>query len=179
MLTRGHGWVSKAIRAFTRRIGEARSKVNHVGIAVFGSSPYWMDSEIVEALSSVKLHTIRSNYEDTANRVWVYRAKNITTDERNILALHALSYVGRTYGYLKLATHFLDWVLQGAYVFRRLTNSDRYPICSWVVAKSYARLGLDFGVDAGQAHPDDIWDFVTSRPDIYECVIDGVVLKGS
>jgi hypothetical protein len=36
--------------------------------------------------------------------------------------IKAESYVGRKYGYAKLLAHWADWVLQGAYVFRRLTS---------------------------------------------------------
>ena len=61
-------------------------------------------------------------------------------------------------------------MLQGAYVFRRLDQMDKYPICSWLVAHSYKKIGKDFRVPAGAATPDDIWDFCDKNPDKYRRV---------
>ncbi len=72
---------------------------------------------------------------------------------------------------LKLVAHLADWFLQGAYVFRRLTQDDRYPICSWVVACSFAKADKNFGVVPGAASPDDIWDFCKANPDKYTEVL--------
>jgi hypothetical protein len=164
VLTRSETFVGKAIRFLTRRIGEPRSKVNHVGIMV---SP----ALIVEALRTVERRPLAAAYGPPASQsIAVYRPLNLTGEEVVRVLLKANEYVGRKYGYLKIAAHALDWVLQGAYVFRRIAGMDRYPICSWVVAKAYAAAGKDFGVAAGAATPDDIWDFVTSHPDKYECV---------
>ncbi len=44
--TRGKSWLSKAIRIFTRHIGESRTKVNHVGVVVEGGT--LRDAVIVE-----------------------------------------------------------------------------------------------------------------------------------
>ena len=66
--------------------------------------------------------------------------------------------------------HLLDWILQGAYLFRRLGGIDDYPICSWVVTQSYAKPGKTIGVPPGAASPDDIWDFVTRHPHRYAIV---------
>ena len=66
----------------------------------------------------------------------------------------------------------LDWILQGAYVFRRLTSDQRYPICSWLVAHAFSKAGKNFGVAAGAAQPDDIWDFVSDpqNHEKYSCI---------
>jgi hypothetical protein len=61
-------------------------------------------------------------------------------------------------------------MLLGAYVFRRLVPGRRYPICSWVVAESFGKAGKHFGVEPGAASPDDIWDFIEARPDLYETI---------
>jgi hypothetical protein len=88
------------------------------------------------------------------------------------VVVKAESYVGRKYGYLKLLAHWGDWLLQGAYVFRRLTTKDDYPICSWVVAYAFAAAGKHFDVEPGAATPDDIWDFVTAHPEVYEQILE-------
>ncbi|HLE57869.1 MAG TPA: hypothetical protein VJB15_12355, partial [Rhodothermia bacterium] len=91
-------------------------------------------------------------------------------EDIDVIVAAAEKYNGHKYGYGKLIAHFLDWMLLGAYVFRRLAKMDKYPICSWLVAHSFAKAGRNFGVQPGAASPDDIWDFVTQRKDIYELV---------
>ena len=170
VLTRGRGRLSRAIRFFTRRIGESRTKVNHVGI-VSGYGPL-REAMVVEALHTVRLHTLPRRYGDGRSDVAVYRAADLTRPETVAIAAVARSYVGRRYGYLKIVLHLCDWLLQGAYVFRRLGRMNRYPICSWLVAHCYAKVGRNFGVKPGAASPDDIWDWVTDPNRGYACVRD-------
>jgi hypothetical protein len=167
-LTRGTSFISRAIRVFTRKIGESRTKVNHVGIVVEGGT--LKTAMMVEALHKVVEHTLWSEYcPPSQDCVAVYRAKNLSDEEIQTIVAAARKYVGRNYGYPQILAHLLDWTLQGAYVFRRLTsNMDNYPICSWVVAHAYAKAGKNFGVEPGAASPDDIWDFVTKRRDVYD-----------
>jgi hypothetical protein len=169
-LTRGQGWLSKAIRRFTTTFGESRSKVNHVGIITTEGD--LSTAAAVEALHTVKRHTLMEEYGGTNQEVAIYRPVNLTPAELEAIVKRAEGYVGQSYGYLKIFTHLMDWCLCGAYLFRRLTASDRYPICSWLVAHAYLAAGKDFGVDAGAASPDDIWDFVTHRGHrrYYRCV---------
>jgi len=168
-LTRGKGLISKAIRFFTRSIGESRTKVSHVGIVVEEGT--LKTAVVVEALSMVKRHCLWEKYGPPAkDDVAVYRAKNLTSEEIKTIISVAESQVGRKYGYLKIVAHLLDWALLGAYVFRRLASNGDYPICSWLVAHSFSKAGKYFGVEPGAASPDDIWDFVSSHKDIYECV---------
>lgn len=165
--TRGSGLLSVAIRFFTRSIGESRTKVNHVGVVVQGGP---IDTAIVvEALSRVRRHSLWARYSrKPRTSVAVYRANNVSPDMIQKIVVKADAYVGYEYGWLTIVAHFLDWLLQGAYVFRRIIGQDRYPICSWVVAYAYKAAGLDFGVEARAASPDDIWDFVVEeRPDLY------------
>lgn len=167
-MTRGQGLFSRLIRFGTRRFGERRTKVNHVGLIVVGGT---IDEAIaVEALSTVKRHGF-ARYRGTSTDIAVYRPSDLTDEELQTIVAAAEGYVGRKYGYLKIAGHFLDWMLQGAYVFRRLTNNDDYPICSWVVAHAFLKAGKDFGVEAGAASPDDISDFIDKHPERYEEIL--------
>lgn len=168
--TRGRGWISKFIRFFTRSIGESRTKVNHVGVVTKGGT--LRDAVVVEALSRVRRHKLVARYTGRrASDVAVFRAIDLTDDERQEIVQTAKSYVGRKYGYLKILTHVADWVLQGAYVFRHLTRGNRYPICSWLVAHAFKSAGKYFDVEPGAASPDDIWDFIQDHPDKYETVV--------
>jgi hypothetical protein len=169
VLTRSGGFVGWAIRLFTRRIGESRTKASHTGVIV--ESGTLQAAIIVEALSTVKRHPLWDRYARGNHEVAVFRPLNLADAEIAKVVAKAETYVGRSYGYVKIFAHWLDWLLQGAYVFRRLTNQDRYPICSWVVAHAFAAAGKDFGVAAGCATPDDIWDFVTGNPDKYSEIV--------
>jgi len=169
-LTRGTSVLSKLIRICTRNIGEKRSKVNHVGIVVEAGSI--QDAVVVEALSKVKMHTLWKQYAPPKkDHVAVYRAKNVSPEEMEIIVATAKRQVDKTYGYCKIVAHLLDWLLTGAYVFRRLTSDSRYPICSWLVAHAYAEADKYFGVSPGAANPDDIWDFVEKKPGYYERIV--------
>jgi hypothetical protein len=169
VLTRSGGIVGWAIRLFTRSIGESRTKASHTGIIVEGGP---LDGAvIVEALATVKRHPLWGRYAGANHAVAVFRPVNLADADLAKVVAKAETYVGRRYGYLKLLAHWADWVLQGAYVFRRLTNQDRYPICSWVVAYAFAEAGRHFGVEPGAATPDDIWDFVTANPHVYREVV--------
>lgn len=168
--TRGSGWLSRAIRFCTRVIGESRTQVNHVGVIVTAGTP--AEAMIVEAVSGVVLRPLWPTYAaSTGNEIAVFRSLRLTDEERSLIASAAREYIGRHYGYLKLVAHLADWCLCGAYVFRRLTNMDRYPICSWLVAHAYGRVGESFGVAPGAATPDDIWDFCVAHPERYGIVM--------
>src|SRR5262245_43542628 len=54
--SRSNRFLGKAIRFFTRRIGESRTKVNHVGIVVQGGTPN--QAVVVEALRTVERHRL-------------------------------------------------------------------------------------------------------------------------
>lgn len=165
MLTRSRGLVGWAITTFTRHVGESRTKATHTGLVVEAGT--LRTAVIVEALSTVKRHRLWSRYAGANKDVALFRPLNLSDVEIASVVRKAESYVGRRYGYLKILAHWADWVLQGAYLFRRLANQDRYPICSWVVAHAFAAAGRHFDVEPGAATPDDIWDFVTANPQIY------------
>lgn len=157
-LTRGASSLSRLIRFFTREIGEPRTKANHVGIIVQAATPP-EKATVVEALTRVKRHSLE-RYLDGKTDVAIYRATNLTDEEKTVILNAANRYVGRHYGYFKVLMHLFDWILQGPYLFRRLSDDDNYPICSWLVAHSFRRAGKYFGVEPGAASPDDIADFV-------------------
>lgn len=159
VLVRGDGWISSAIRFFTRRFGESRSRVSHVGVIVDNRT-------IVEALRTAVRRPFVAAY--AGSELAIYRPIHLHRVAE--VVAKAESYVGREYGYLKILAHSLDWALQGTYFFRRFTNSDAYPICSWLVAHAYAAGGVAFGVAPGAASPDDCWDYVTQHPEEFQCI---------
>ena len=165
--TRGHSFLAKAIRFFTRSIGEKRTKVNHVGVVVEKGT--MQTSIVVEALSKVYRHKLWEQYGPPSKcSVAIYRPLNINKEEINIIVTEALEQVGKKYGYFKILAHLLDWFLLGAYFFRRLTKNGNYPICSWLVAHAFSKVDKHFGVKPSAAQPDDIWDFIQKNPNLYE-----------
>ena len=58
--TRGFRVFSRLIRFFTRGAGEARTKVNHVGIVVSGGT--LESAEIIEAVDRVRRHRLWNQY---------------------------------------------------------------------------------------------------------------------
>lgn len=169
VLTRGSGWFSRLIRLGTRLPGESRTQVNHVGIVVTAGDTD--TAEIVESLDKTRRHPLAHQYKGGSSEIAIYRKRTtIMSAKRWQLGVEANKYVGREYGWWKIAAHTLDYMLMlGRPVFRRLTVSGSYPICSWVVARVYEKvLGYSFGVDSKYASPDDIWDDVTTSDEWLE-----------
>ena len=167
-LSKGDSFVSRAIRYFSRSGGESRTEANHVGLVVGDGDE--VTAPIVEALTKVKRRTMRSYSASKNTEVAIYRPIGLTPQQIITIVNRANGYVGDSYGYLKIVAHFGDWCLGGRYFFRRIVSMDRYPICSWVVAQAYADAGLNFGVPAGMADPDDIMDFCVAHPAKYKVI---------
>jgi len=168
-LTRGRGFLSWAIRFFTRTIGEKRTLANHVGVIVTPGD--FMTCKAVEALVKVREHSLWEQYgPPKRDSVAVFRPLNLTEENVKTIVAEAKEQVGKKYGVFKVLAHFLDWCLLGAYVFRFVARNGRYPICSWLVAHAFAKVGKSFKVRPGAATPDDIWDFIKNHPDKYEQV---------
>jgi len=165
-LTRARGIGSWLIRFFTRSIGESRTEVSHVGIVVEGGP--LEKAVVVEARGRARRHLFFRQYGRKQKfDVALYRPLHLSSEGRATIVRAAQKYVGKDYSYFKILLHLLDWVLQGAYVFRRLGGINDYPICSWLVAHAYAKAGETFGGPPGAASPDDIWDFINAHPEKY------------
>jgi hypothetical protein len=164
VLTRSETLVGRLIRYFSQSPGEPESQVNHVGVMV-------TPTLIVEAVSKVVRRPLIDAYgPKSKQKLAVYRPLFLSGPDEVKVVLKANSYVGRKYGYLKLAAHLADWCLGGAYVFRRLCGIERYPMCSWLDAHVFREVGETFGVEENACEPDDIWDWVTAHPERYGCV---------
>ena len=165
-LSRTHGIGSWFIRFFTRTGGEPESEVSHVGIVVEGGP--LEKAVIVESRGRARRRLFFRRYgKKRKYDVAIFRPLHLTPEKRALIVRAALDYVGKEYSYFKILLHLLDWVLQGAYVFRRLGGINDYPICSWLVARAFAKAGETFGTPPDAADPDDIWDFINAQPEKY------------
>ena len=173
VLVKGNSLISRLIRIFTRHIGEKRTKVNHVGMITgtgWIASEFWQ-AEITEAVSKVRTKELNKAYGPPRRyQVAVYRPTNLTPEQIRIVAETALAHVGQSYGYCRIVAHALDRLFLGIYFFRRLIPNNKYPICSWLVAHAYGKVGKNFGVPTGMADPDDIWDFLQRPGSPYVCI---------
>ncbi len=77
----------------------------------------------------------------------------------------ALKHVNDRYGWWKLGAHLADRVLfSGDKRISRLLHVDSRPICSYLVARAFDAVGVNFGMRAVSADPDEMLDWV-QRPD--------------
>lgn len=158
VLTHSDSLVGAAIRWFTRSKGEAATVANHVGIMVDSA-------HIVEALAYVLCRPINTVY--AGKQLAIFRPLNLTAEDMHVVVLTAESFVGRKYGWRKIVEHGLERFVGSNFLTRLVGGGDDAPDCDWVVSKSYAAAGKDFGKPAGRADPDDIHDFVLANPDKY------------
>lgn len=168
--TRGYSLLSRLIRIGEKHPGDWNVVINHTGIVVEEGTI--STACVIEARSRVLKHTLWSAYHTQPDLVSIYRPLGLTDEQRGIIVNKALDYKDRTYGYLKIFTNSLDFFSGGHYIFRRLTNDDNYPICSWVVSHAYSKVDLTFGCPPGQATPDDIWDYCKGHSNKYEKIFD-------
>lgn len=152
--------IGKLINKFQRFRGEPKTFASHVGGFISSNSILNVDmnTSIVDK-SSIKNKNVK-----------IYRNNNINDTQRNEIILFAIDYKNRSYGYFKLITHFLDWVLnritnKEIFFFRQLNMFNRYPICSWVWAFAYNKIGYNFGMDPKFANPDNMHDFIINSVD--------------
>lgn len=155
IFVRSHTLVGTLVRLFTRGRHEGPTVVNHVGLV--------MGSGVIEATGKgVQYRRFADLPWTSKDEVAVYGTK-LTPAQDGAIYIKAMTYKNRKYGYLKLLAQLGDWMLGNKYFFRRLAGWDKYPICSWVVAHAYKEAGIEFGISANEATPDDIWDYVTSH----------------
>lgn len=160
ILTRGSGFVSKAIRRFGRE-GDQEALVSHAGIFI---SPLF----VIEALSRVKTNAFPEKFMDI--QYVVLSPISLSVEQRRILGLIASNFSARSYGYLKILGQTADWLTGTNWVTSNMFTWDRYPYCSFLVAEAYGSIGKNFGVPSKSTTPDDILDYCIEHPDKYSII---------
>ncbi len=166
----GKGVLSFLIRLFSRGFFEPRSWASHSAMVLRITDGV----EIIEATSKVGKRPI-DVYKGKTSKLTIARiSRGLNDDEKKEIIAKSEYYEGKKYGVIKIFLHFLDYILFGWNIFRRLACIDKYPICSWIVAYVYDRvLNYHFGIPPNAAQPDDIsdfcvednWDFVWADSD--------------
>lgn len=166
VLVKGTSIFSKIVRWVTRINDEPKTYASHSAIISVGNEIY--NSKIIEALIHVK-ETNLNRYKNKHFEIW--RLNTISSEDRDNIVKQAGDYLSYKYGFLKILYQFLDYIIikvinKEIFLFRRLAYSDKYPICSWLVAWAYYdSIMYDFGIDPKFATPDDIHDYIKNHDD--------------
>ena len=168
-LIRDDNIIGKLIRFFQRTVDKLDVSVSHTGLFV-GEQCDITESICIETKRVVKVVKFFPEYHNKNELVAIYRPINLTSLETSLIIRKAQSFVGYKYGYIKILTHFLDYFLNGKVFFRKLCKNDNSPICSWVVARAFEAVCLNFDVEYYAANPKNIYDFCRNHPEKYMCV---------
>jgi len=130
-----------------------------------------VDYVIAEALGSggFQFNRLLESYGDErCYSIAIARHKFVGAVEREKIRAAAEHLYGKSYGFLKVAAHGLDYLLTlawngiggrgDAYAFRWLCRMERYPMCSWASLYEYEKAGRPFDTSTETGSPDDLWD---------------------
>lgn len=152
---------------------------------VFGHAAICVDPvQLVSAdIQGVRKHLISEYLTDRTAALLVLRIKTITDVQRGQIAAQAMAFLGRPYGFGKIALQFGDNLLSriaGAFTrrrqdvvfFRNLLRNEADPICSQVLAVScWKGAGWTFcGINPDACQPSDPFADLVQRPGCYQVV---------
>jgi hypothetical protein len=164
------GFISTAIRWFTRRRGESRTYANHVA----GMVNY---DDVVEALTRVRLTPFKE-WRKTANDYEIWRCEGLEPHIKDAICEHVQRDVNEVYGVSKILSQALDGFLSKLWfkevtLFRNISKArgrGAMNICSTLWAWAYYdEAGIQFNCHPATANPDGMHDFVKSNPE-WACV---------
>lgn len=175
LFTQSPGLISRGIRWATTDPGESPAQISHVGVVVQAGQ-----ADKVAVIEALRSGVVRRPFWASAEPnkpVAVYRPLNLTQDQMWTILGYLGDRIGQRYGYGKIALHLLRSLVRkatrgrvsGDFLTRASWIQDQ-PICSYLAGHAFAAAGLSFDVDAEIASPDDQWDFVNRRTDLYKTV---------
>jgi len=160
---RGKGWFSDGI---VRATG---GHVSHVALVLSVSPSDPMESLVIEALTRVRTRTLEKSLSK-AEQAWVLSPLNVPFKTRFDIIDRASEFSANEYGWLELALQLADIALETRWFTDHLAVGllNRWPICSYCVAKPYWDEGLKFGKLKPQSvTPLDIFEFAVRNADKY------------
>lgn len=158
-------WLSRAILWATQEKHEGPSEASHVGCIV--TPGIIRRVQAVEALRRVERHSLWDQYAGSKHELNIFRPLNIRLPHMALIVHDLERQVGRKYGYGKLVLHLFRKITRDPR-WLRFSSLDQYPICSYLVARSFEKYGYDFGVPYSMATPDDMHDFCLANPEKYQ-----------
>lgn len=162
-------FVSRLIRFGERdwTKGEEVSEASHAAMVTgTGTDGPW----IVEALASGITARPLTAYAGSDSWLLLARPLNVEYKDKLRIVSSVREFVGKRYGFARYLGHALRWLTGGPGIIANLFGKIGVVDCSSVVALAYASAGLNFGVKAGAAQPDDILDFIRTNGDKYSIV---------
>lgn len=162
--TRGDTLLAYLIRRATRDRYEAPTWAGHVGCVVQAGDG--LEAICVEALNRVERHSLKSQYEGKAVEIRVFRPLCLNEEQKATIIRYLEQHVNDKYGYGKILLHGAHWIT-GWDWWLKMSVLDKFPICSYLIAKGYGFAGYYFGVEPGQASPDDMMDDCLAHPDCF------------
>jgi hypothetical protein len=123
-------------------------------------------AEVVESLwYTHKWAWWDAHKSDKDNAVRVYRKQDLTLPQVKAIETMANKFVGRKYGWWKLLAHLTDRIaFRGKKTVANFLVLDKWPICSYTAAQSFAAGDVFFGMLPNVADPDEMNDHVEADP---------------
>lgn len=166
VLTRGSGLLPALIRVGEEPRGShEKARVNHAGLISVGGAA--QKAMVIESLPEGTVERKFSAYKSVFSRdiAVVYRNPEWTDAQRAEIVRVAREYVGRKYGWLRIAAIAGDWLTGSKWFFRGKLHDDDHPVCSMVVAVACLK-GAKYrfrACDVDDVTPEDIWDDVSNN----------------
>jgi hypothetical protein len=155
---RGKGWLSRGILMATH------GQVSHVGMLISAEPVI-----VIEALSRVRTRPLAETLHEV-EAAWILSDRSLTEAQRITLIERACLFSADGYGYAEIVKQALDAAFKTTWFTDNLSRRlDQHPICSYLVAKAYASIGLNFGAKRAESiTPADIYRFALGHPDLYD-----------
>ena len=162
VLVASDGLIAWLIRKVSRKGSESPTYVNHAMLVTNGGTV--RAATVIDAQPPVVSEAMLRDY--AGHLVAVYRSRELSDFLARDIVVYAMQYHGAWYGLSKIVLHLLG--------LQRFARFDRWPICSWVVARPYDYAKRwTFGKPANEVDPDDIYDYCEAHPEKWECVTCG------
>jgi uncharacterized protein YycO len=163
IFTNNHGgFFSKLIR-FRGRLEGEKPKCSHTEL-------YTSNGRAISAnQSGVEIHDI-SKYFNGGFDFYLYKRKNMSTEERNLVIVEATRWIGRPYDWLGIVWQGLDAITFSTF-FSRAFNKGLLTYCSELVQRAYKN-GIGMLIcdkPIGSATPFNIMECVMDDEE-WECV---------
>lgn len=162
VLTLGNHRGSAAIANLTAEEGQTR-RFSHCMIVAAGH-PLPL---VIEATPpAVRLTPLEQAIRPTLDARLVH-SLNLTTEERSIIVLAAMQFLGRAYGFQAFPSFALDVMLKTDKFGSSLYLGKHFPVCSVLVGYSYEKVNKFFGEPAAGLTPNEVALFAERRADLF------------
>jgi hypothetical protein len=147
-------------------VAAGKAPVSHVGLLVGLDPPI-----VLEALTRVRTRPLTITLLDCTS-AWLLSPRKLTPNQRRRIVDTACEFSAKTYGYGEMLLQGADAICRTRWFTEHLSfKVGCHPICSYIVAESYARDNLRFGRAPLQSvTPADIFNFALGHRNFYYCV---------